>query len=141
VYRERGIQVDGLLAVVPEVVRALKGAGDGEPVLLEIPIAAGEDGLFETSFWIELINHQFMLKKYEPSVFLEEGDATRPRKVLLVFGALGPRRYSTLMGCVEGPVATLRAGGGAGGPTEVPAVPGAELSFADLVGRRVRGAA
>jgi type VI secretion system ImpM family protein len=81
------------------------------PGLLERLPRSGADGLsvqlpvnrevdeacFDASFWIELINRQFRLRRFEPSVFLDEHPESRERAVVLRFGLPRPADYVSIV--------------------------------------------
>lgn len=99
--------LDALLRNLPDLFRELRKGSNGEGLRLELPASADPAGAcFEASFWIDLLNRQFMWRRFEPGVFLTEGGAEKNAQVLFVFGILHARDYPMLLGC-EGAEATV----------------------------------
>lgn len=93
--RQDGDRLQNLKANLPSVVHAVR---KDLRVRVELPVssaldAAGQD----TSFWIELLNRQFLWKRHEPTVFLDEQRGGRGRHVLLAFGPLDDADYPLVM--------------------------------------------
>ncbi len=92
-----GATVDALLENLPGILQKLRSRpGD---VRVEFPVSADREGAcYDASFWVDLINHQFLLKRFEPSVFLEDGGKRADRNVVLAFGPLTAPDYPVLLG-------------------------------------------
>ena len=112
---EGGAWLDGVMGFVPEVVRQLK-KGDAEPFLVDLPAAVGEAGLFEAAFWMDLVNRQFFLKRFEPVIFQEDPPAEKCSRLVLAFGGLDASAYAAIMTDAHGGRNVLRPGPAAAGP-------------------------
>jgi type VI secretion system ImpM family protein len=97
--RGDGANLSSFSAQFPTAVTAVKrGVGAGAP-RVELPVSFElGTACFETSFWLDLLNHQFLWKKFEPAVFLEGARGARDRKVLLLFEDLRPEDYEAVLG-------------------------------------------
>lgn len=83
---------------MPEFLQRLrKGGDDGLSVQLPVARDLGE-ACFNVSVWLELVNSQFRLRHFEPSVLLDERAAVEARVVVLRFGPLGPSDYLDIIG-------------------------------------------
>jgi type VI secretion system ImpM family protein len=129
--------LDALLRNLPDVFRELRKGSNGEGLRLELPVSADPAGAcFEASMWIDLLNRQFMWRRFEPGVFLTEGSAEKNAHALFVFGILQARDYPMLLGC-EGAEATVAR------PARSPQQPGshvesrdARMTYADILAHR-----
>jgi len=129
-----GASVEALRANFPDMLRALKhNAGD---VRLELPTSSDPDGAaFDAAFWVELINHQFFWKRFEPSLFLEGAPRRSDRKVFLLFGDPAAEDYPRVMGMADQPgvfqrPAHARDGAAASAPS------GSAPTYAELAATR-----
>jgi type VI secretion system ImpM family protein len=87
-----------LARTMPELLERLrKGGEDGLSVQLPVARELGE-ACFNVSVWLDLLNSQFRLRRFEPSVFLDERTAVEARLVVLRFGSLGPPDYLDIIG-------------------------------------------
>lgn len=118
---------------MPDAVRALRKAAS-EGVGMQLPLARDlEAACFNVSLWIDLLNRQFLLRRFEPSVLLEAETDVAQRRVLLRFGALASSDYLHLMGVEAGdllrPAAPLSAG-------EAQDEPPAGITYAEMLEAR-----
>jgi len=133
--RADGASAERLAANMPELVAQIRrGAGALRVVL---PVSGDlEAACLDTSFWADLINHQFMLRRVELSVFLDESPRQTERKVLLAHSPLTPADYAIIMGGADSAAGVLRPAHPAAGQPAPPGVPAQELTYADLLARR-----
>jgi type VI secretion system ImpM family protein len=76
-----------------ELVRELrKTSGSGLGIKLPVTADLAESG-FDVSVWVDLVNRQFRLRRFEPSVFLDARSGASERWVVLHFGTPGPADY------------------------------------------------
>ena len=95
--RADGACREALQEKLPEVLARLK-QGNGE-MGLELPVSSDpEEACFDATFWIDLLNRQFFMKRFEPSVLLDETRSREDRTVYLRFGKLDAADYPTVMG-------------------------------------------
>jgi hypothetical protein len=137
---ESGAWLDHLMDFAPEVVKHLK-KGVGESFLIDLRGAAGDAGLFEAAFWIDLMNHQFFLKRFEPVVFQEDSPAEMGCRLVLAFGGLDAAAYPAIMADSLGGGNVLRPASVPAGPGAPPAASAAGRTFQELLGTKFKGAA
>ena len=66
---------------------------------VELPVSADlEEACFDVSLWIDLVNRQFLLKRFEPQVFLDSSPGIQDRRAILHFGALTPEDFPGILG-------------------------------------------
>lgn len=100
--REDGASLARALGGLPALLNRLRKGSDAEGLLMELPVSREPDGAcFDASVWIDLVNRQFMLKRFEPLVFLDAGQEAADRRLLLKFGALRPSDYPAIMALSE----------------------------------------
>lgn len=66
-----------------------------------VALPAAEDvseACFNASLWIDLINRQFRLRRFDPSVLLDVRQGRAPRQIYLRFGGLNPLDYVPILG-------------------------------------------
>lgn len=130
-----GASLAALAEGIPKLVEQLRKAPSG--VRVELPVSSDPgDSCFDATFWIELINQRFFLRRFEPAVFLGAGpEAEEAIDLLLLFGGLLPEDYLHVMGGGEDSGNTLRP---AAAPD--PGVPSGEdgesFTFESLLKRR-----
>jgi hypothetical protein len=133
--RADGATVERLEANMPELLgRIRRGA---EPFRVELPVSDDlEAACLDTSFWADLINRQFRLRRVEPSAFLDERPRQAERKVLLALPPLSPSDYAVIVGG-EVPVSgVLRPAHPAAGQASSPLAAGREVTYEALLTRR-----
>jgi hypothetical protein len=82
------------------MLRALKH--NPADVRLELPTSSDQDASsFDAAFWVELVNHQFFWKRFEPSVFLEGAPRCAERRVFLMFADPAASDYPRIMGMTD----------------------------------------
>jgi hypothetical protein len=92
-----GASVDSLRVNLPEMLKALKS--NPSQVRLELPVSVDqESATYDAAFWVDLFNHQFFWKRFEPTIFLEGSPKQPDRKVFLLFGDPQPGDYARVMG-------------------------------------------
>ena len=84
--------LETLRGAMPDLLGAIKkGSRD---VCVALPAAVEVDeACFNASMWIDLVNRQFRLRRYDPSVFLDSREGLGDRQVYLKFGKLNPADY------------------------------------------------
>lgn len=132
-------QKDASLAALsrnlPGILKELKSHPDA--VRLELPVSSEpETACHDLAFWLDLFNHQFLLRRFEPSLFLDERPGIEARKALVYFGPLAVEDYPAVLGVgaeshpISRPAQDVESAGGAG--TESSPGP----TFAELVAQR-----
>ncbi len=94
-------QTDASLAAlsrnIPGILKDLKS--HPESVRLELPVSSElETACHDLAFWLDLFNHQFLLKRFEPSLFLDETPGIVARKALMYFGPVILEDYPVVLG-------------------------------------------
>lgn len=127
---------EALARNLPLAVSWIKNkSGDGR-LTIEAPVSAGlEDACFDASFWVELLNRQFLMRRLSPSIFLPTYPQG-PRPDALFF--IGPIQPVDCLLFLEGatpaaPLSLTDRGSGTG-----PADPIHWPTFADLLHARYR---
>jgi len=135
--REDGASLGRALNNLPAVLNRLRKGSDAEGLLLELPVSREPDGAcFDASVWIDLLNRPFMLKRFEPLVFLDAGQVAADRRLLLKFGALRPTDYPAIMalgdagGALARPAHPDQGEEAAGGPA-------AAATYAELLSHKL----
>lgn len=130
--RQDGASLAALKRHFPEFIAQLKKGPEAPG--LELPVSGDiEAAAFDVAFWIESINHQFLWKRFEPSVFLEASLKEKNRDVVLVFGMIRARDYPPILGCggsandLVRPAHLVEGGVAAGSPE------GNAVDYADLL--------
>jgi len=84
---------------MPEVLNGLRKTGGGGGLHVQFPAAPDlDEACFNASLWIDLVNQQFRLRRYEPSVWLDAAASGAQRRVFLKFGPPEPLDYLDVMG-------------------------------------------
>jgi hypothetical protein len=84
---------------MPELLNGLGKSSGGDATNMQLPAASDlEEACFNASLWIDLVNRQFRLRRYEPSVLIDAKVSASPRRVFLKFGAVEPEDYIDIMG-------------------------------------------
>ncbi len=97
-FASEDARLDSLRQNMPSVLRQIRKAGEG--VRLELPVSGRRaEACSDVSFWMDLLNRQFMFRRFEPSVFLEEEHAEKTSRALFIFGILKPTDYPLILGC------------------------------------------
>ena len=129
-----GASVEALRANFPDMLRALKH--NPADVRLELPTSSDQDAAsFDAAFWVELVNHQFFWKRFEPSVFLEGAPRRTERKVFLLFADPAASDYSRIMGMSDQPGVFQRPAHARDGAVASPS-PGSAPTYAELAATR-----
>jgi hypothetical protein len=82
---------------MPELLVRIKK--DSRDLCVALPAALEvAEACFNASLWIDLINRQFRLRRFDPSVFLDARVALAGRQVFLKFGGLNPADYVRMLG-------------------------------------------
>lgn len=88
-----------LIERMPEVLIALRKSGGVGGAHLQFPAVPDlEEACFNASLWIDLVNRQFRLRRFEPSVLLDARVSAAQRRVFLKFGPPEPDDYLDVMG-------------------------------------------
>jgi len=90
----------GLLAErMPDLLLRLRKLGSADGLGLWLPVSEDlEEACFDAGWWIELLNRQFRLKRFEPSVFIDGRPGLRDRLAVLKFGPLRAEDYPGIAG-------------------------------------------
>ncbi len=89
--------LDALRHNMPDILERIKKGG-GRDVCVALPAAKDvAEACFNASLWIDLVNRQFRLKRFDPSVFLDAREGLAGRQVYLNFGELNPMDYVQMM--------------------------------------------
>jgi hypothetical protein len=95
--RRDGARLDAALGSLSRLVSGLKGEATST---VDLPVSRGSSAsAFDAAFWIDMVNRQFLWRRFEPSVFLQEGSSASGFRVMLVFGMMRPSDYAQVMGC------------------------------------------
>ena len=117
---------------MPAVLRQLRKGGDG--VRLELPVSSSRtEACSDVAFWMDLLNHQFMFRRFEPSVFLETRNEEKNYRVLFVFGILKPSDYPLILGCKGAETDVSRPARPSEGDGQTLLSGGNQLTYADLL--------
>jgi hypothetical protein len=93
---------------MPGLLSGLRKSSDGGGLNVQLPAAPDlEEACFNASLWIEMVNRQFRLRRYEPSVLIDAKVNSVPRRVFLKFGPIEPGDYIDIMG-VEAETSLVR---------------------------------
>jgi type VI secretion system ImpM family protein len=132
-----GAPLEELLGNLPEVFGQLKQGKGGEGVRVELPVSGDRAAAcFDAAFWIDLMNRQFFMRRFEPAVFLPDSPTQKGNRMLMVFGILSPTDYALIMGC-EGVPARIVQPAGPARVDEAPSVATENgLTYKDLLARR-----
>jgi type VI secretion system ImpM family protein len=135
--REDGTDAGLLAERMPDVLLRLRKLGASDGLGLGLPVSDDlEEACFDAGWWIDLLNRQFRLRRFEPSVFIDGRPGLPNRLAVLKFGPLGAKDYPAIMGLdvAEDPLLRLVHGGSpAAGPTSAPV----GVSFEDLLARKL----
>lgn len=136
-HAEKGDSVAHLRRNLPEVITRIRGGGE-KALTAELPVSAGgAEAGFDAGFWIDLVNHQFRWRRFEPGVFLAPEGAQPGGNVLLIYGSLSPSDYPAVMGCEEAVVDICRP---TRAPADVPAPdPPAQPEDSPVLGQLLKG--
>jgi hypothetical protein len=140
--RGDGASLERATGNLPGVLSRLRKTSDSEGLLLELPVSSEPDGAcFDASVWIDLLNRQFLLKRFEPSLFLDARRNAADRRLLLKFGALKPSDYPEIMALREAGVELARPAHPGPGEEVVVAPEPPGVTYAELLSHKlsVRG--
>lgn len=128
-------RLDTLRQNMPGVFRQIRKGGEG--VRLELPVSGGRTGVCsDIGFWMDLLNRQFMFRRFEPSVFLEEQQAEKNSRVLFVFGILKATDYPIILGCEGSAEGVSRPARPSGNDDRARTSDGRRFTYADLLATR-----
>jgi type VI secretion system ImpM family protein len=97
---------------MPEVIAQMKHGKGGEGIRLELPVSVERAAAcFDAAFWIDLMNRQFFLRRFEPGLFLPDAPGQKYNRILMVFGILSPTDYALIMGCEGIPARAVQPAG------------------------------
>jgi len=114
--RGDGASLDELRGKLPEALERLRKGGNGRGVCLLLPVSADlDEASFDATFWIDLLNRQFFMRRFEPSVLLDEKQGVADRNLVFSFGRLDPEAYPAVMGLRDHGADVLRPVHGEGG--------------------------
>ena len=136
-FERCGARLGDFLRNMPEVVAQLRKRTESDRLRLELPASSGGDAAgFEAAFWIDLLNHQFIWRRFDPSVFLQEKTAKETSRILMLFGILEATDYPLIMGSegtggkVSRPARPSESSGEPRAPEEK------QITYAELLARR-----
>jgi type VI secretion system ImpM family protein len=136
--RDDGASLGRTLNNLPGLLNRLRKGSDAEGLLVELPVSREPDGAcFDASVWIDLVNRQFLLKRYEPLVFLDAGREAADRRLLLKFGALLPSDYAAIMALRDAGAAVARPAHPHPDEGTEPGSDTPPTTYADLLGRKL----
>ncbi len=128
-----GASLSALRKNMTDVADRVRKAGNSSTLAVELPLSMDPlEALFETSFWVDLLNRQFFWKSFQPSIFLERKPTMGRNVVLLFGGGLPVDLYEPLMGAEGRRAALLNPSHGSNGDGE-------ETSQHDGPGENVAG--
>lgn len=115
------------------LVKRLHG---GEDLSVQLPVSRDlGEACFDASVWVDMLNRQFRLKRFEPSVFLDERPAVAGRWVVLRFGETGPSDYLDIVGRPAGE-AFIRPAHSTAPTARVDSNSSKEMTYGDLLAVR-----
>ena len=136
--REDGASLGRALGNMPALLNRLRKGSDAEGLLVELPVSREPDGAcFDTSVWIDLVNRQFRLKRFDPLVFLDASRVPADRRLLLKFGALRPSDYSAIMALRDDGGAMARPAHAEPGKEDGASPDPAPPTYVELLGRKL----
>lgn len=136
-FGREGASLEGLLRSLPDVFRQLRKGRDGEGLRLELPVSGDPAGAcFEAAFWIDLLNRQFLWRRFEPGAFLTDGSAEKNAPALFVFGILEARDYPLVLGCEGAEVKVARPAWTAERQDATPASGETAMTYAEILAHR-----
>jgi type VI secretion system ImpM family protein len=135
--REAGTDAGLLAERMPDVVFRMRKLGASDGLGLVLPVSEDlEEACFDAGWWIELLNRQFRLKRFEPSVFIDGRPALKDRLAVLKFGTLAAEDYPCIMGLDPQADPFLRPLPG-GSPVAGSATTKSGVSFEELLARKL----
>jgi len=97
--RDDGTDAGLMAGSLPEIVARLPKLRASDGLSLLLPVSEDlEEASFDAGWWIELLNRQFRLKRFEPSVFIDGRPDLCDRVAVLKFGPLRAEDYTGIMG-------------------------------------------
>lgn len=133
--RADGASVEALRSNFAGLLKELKASPDN--VRVEFPVGAAlDEAAFDASFWIDLLNRQFLFRRFEPLVFLDGAPVHADRRAYLVFGPAKPEDYAWLMGLGAAASRVLRPAHPRDAGAATPAPAGASPTYGELAGTR-----
>jgi hypothetical protein len=130
-------QLEELLRNMPEVIGRVKQGKGGEGMRLELPASADRAAAcFDAAFWIDLLNRQFFLRRFEPAVFLPDLPTQKNNRILMIFGILSPTDYALIMGCEGVPARAVQPAGPARTDEQASVATENALTYKELLAKR-----
>jgi len=106
-------------------------------VRLELPVSADRAAAcFDAACWIDLMNRQFFLRRFEPSLFLPDSPTQKNNRILMVFGILSPTDYALIMGCEGVPARAVQPAGPAGADDQPSDATDIAMTYKELLAKR-----
>lgn len=122
---------------LPSLVGRLRKGTAEEGLRVELPVSRGGGvACFDASFWLDLLNRQFLWKRFEPAVFLAEGSAEGNCGVLFIFGILAAQLYPLVMGCEGAELEVARPAFLTGAAESAPPPEHPSMTYAELLSKR-----
>ncbi|TDI44658.1 MAG: DUF2094 domain-containing protein [Acidobacteria bacterium] len=137
--RAGGLAPDCVDGRLPEVIEQVRKSGHGLQVRLPASPDLRQAG-YEASFWIDLFNRQFMMRRIEPSVFLHHDPGAKVRWMLLGVGETSDAATKALIGG-QSTSATLDLSGSPEAVTKTESNPDFTMTYEDVLKQRFRGGA
>jgi len=136
--QEDGASLRRLTEMMPGTIAELKKKGGEGGLKLELPVSRDrESACFDAAFWIELLNRQFLWRRFEPSVFLGRVPDRTDCCVLMLFGMMMGSDYPLIMmGGGEAAAGALKPAHGAGTGEAQAVVPEGAVTYKELSSRR-----
>jgi hypothetical protein len=137
--RAGGLAPDCVTSRLPELIEQVRKSGHGEGIMVRLPALPDlREAAYEASFWIDLLNRQFMMRRVESSVFLHHDPRAKVHWLLLGVGETSDTVTKALMGGELTP-ATVNLSASPGAPTEIEASPDFTMTYEDVLKQRLRG--
>lgn len=122
---------------LPQVMGRLRKAGADNAVSVGMPASGDlDEAAFDASFWIDLVNRHFFMRRLEPSVFLDEKPGAETRQVLLSYGMISADDYPEMMGIGGGARRVIRPAHTLDGSESAEPAPPPGLSYAEMLKKR-----
>jgi len=137
--RTDGANLDTLLAELPGAMGRLKQRGN-RGLNLCLPVSRdARQACFDAAMWIDLVNRQFFMRRFEPCLILDASAKERERVAFFKYGALGPADYAALLSNGGGELAAdldRPAHGSGGQPSSAGGDSSPVTTYAELLSRK-----
>lgn len=132
--RSDGASIEALRKNLAPLLKELKATPDH--VRLELPLCTSiDEAAFDASFWVDLLNRQFLFRRFEPILFLDGAPSQSDRRAYLLFGAAKAEDYPWISG-IGAAAARVWRPAHPDRPEAEPVPAGAPATYQELAGTR-----